>query len=272
MPFGLADTRKSCCISAQKVYSKLLKKTPGASTVHFDTIALLALDSEGKLHKDKARALIRLFRPDREGYLTELDFLKSCDHLYKRARMFRATTLNSAQIDDAFEGLINTGFYIIVVFIVMIAIGLDTSKLLSVSTVFISLSFLIGSSASRYLEGVLLVLARQPYDVGDRIAISNPQEDTSCDGSITWYVESISLFQTTVRLAATNEMASYSNSSLAHSRIINAARSPRAETYVYLKFGIDIPYSKVRQRIHPTNHTTLYSCNQLTFPHHFERS
>jgi len=253
------------------VYLKLLKKTPGASTVHFDTIALLALDSEGKLNKDKARALIRLFRPDREGYLTELDFLKSCDHLYKRARVFRATTLNSAQIDDAFEGLINMGFYIIVVFIVMVAIGLDTSKVLSVSTVFISLSFLIGSSASRYLEGVLLVLARQPYDVGDRIAISNPQEDTSCDGSLTWYVESISLFQTTVRLAATNEVASYSNSSLAHSRIINAARSPKANTYVYLKFGIDIPYSKVRKRSHPSQKITFIHFNHLTFPPHFAR-
>lgn len=69
--------------------------------------------------------------------------------------------------------------------------------------------------------------------------------DTSCDGSITWYVENISLFQTTVRMAATNEVATYSNSSLSHCRILNAARSPKAVTYVYLKFGIDVPYSKV---------------------------
>jgi hypothetical protein len=227
------------------VFKSLLQKTPGASKLHFDTIAVLALDADGKLQKDKTRAMIRLFRPDREGYLTELDFVKSCDHLYRRARMFRATTLKAAQLDDAFEGLINAGFYLVLLFIVMLVLGIDTGKIVGISTIFISLSFLIGSSASRYLEGVLLILARQPYDVGDRIAISNPQSDTSTDGSTTWYVENMNLFQTTVRMAATNEVATYSNSSLAHSRILNAARSPKAVTYVYLKFGIDIPYSRV---------------------------
>ena len=223
----------------------LLQKTPNASKLHFDTIAVLALDSDGKLQKDKTRAMIRLLRPDREGYLTELDFVKSCDHLYRRARMFRASTLTAAQLDDAFKGLMNVGFYVVLSFIVMVALGIGTDRIVGISTLFISLSFLFGPSASRYLEGVLLILARQPYDVGDRIAISDPQNDTSTDGSTTWYVENISLFQTTVRLAATNEVATYSNSSLAHSRIINAAKSPKATTYVYLKFGIDIPYSRV---------------------------
>jgi len=89
------------------------------------------------------------------------------------------------------------------------------------------------------------VLARQPFDIGDRIAISDPQNDTSTDGSTTWFVENITLFQTTVRMAATNEVATYSNSSLSSLRIINAARSPQACTYVNLKFGIDVPYEKV---------------------------
>jgi hypothetical protein len=116
---------------------------------------------------------------------------------------------------------------------------------LSVGAVFLPLSFLFSSAASKFFEGLLLVLVRQPYDIGDRIALSDPSEATSIDGSITWYVENITLFQTTVRLAASNEVATYSNGSLASLRIINANRSPKANVYVYMKFGIDVPYEKI---------------------------
>jgi hypothetical protein len=93
---------------------------------------------------------------------------------------------------------------------------------------------------------LLLVLVRQPYDIGDRIAVSNPMNDTPPDGSTTWFVEGITLFTTTVRCASTNEVGTYSNGSLASLRIINAARSPKAIVTVKLKFGIDVPYEKVK--------------------------
>ena len=96
------------------------------------------------------------------------------------------------------------------------------------------------------LQGLLLILARQPYDIGDRIAISHPSNDTSPSGSTTWFVDGITLFTTTVRNAATNEVGTYDNGSLASLRIINAARSPKAVVYVKLKFGIDVPYEKVK--------------------------
>ena len=90
------------------------------------------------------------------------------------------------------------------------------------------------------------MVARQPYDIGDRIAVSNPLNDTDPGGSMSWFVENITLYTTTVRLAASNEVATYSNGSLAHLRIINAKRSPKAFVSVKLKFGIEIPYQKVR--------------------------
>ena len=62
-------------------------KSPESSILHFDTLATLAVDRQGKFNKDKARALIRLFRPDREGNLTMLDFVKSCDKIYKKMKV-----------------------------------------------------------------------------------------------------------------------------------------------------------------------------------------
>jgi hypothetical protein len=70
--------------------------------------------------------------------------------------------------------------------------------------------------------------------------------DTAPDGSTTWFVEGITLFYTTVRCAGTNEVGTYNNGSLASLRIINAARSPKAVVTIKLKFGLDVPYEKVK--------------------------
>lgn len=86
-PFGAAETRKQCMVSSQKVYRQLIMKSPESSILHFDTLATLAIDKQGGFNKDKARALIRLFRPDREGNLTMLDFVKSCDLIYKKVKV-----------------------------------------------------------------------------------------------------------------------------------------------------------------------------------------
>ena len=89
------------------------------------------------------------------------------------------------------------------------------------------------------------LVVRRPYDIGDRIAIANADTNASLDGSATWFVQSVGLFTTTVRFAATNEVATLANGSLAASRVINAKRSTQANCYVYMKFSVDVPYSKV---------------------------
>lgn len=81
--------------------------------------------------------------------------------------------------------------------------------------------------------------------IGDKIAISPVDDVSNPDGSSAWFVEGVSLFTTTARYATTNEVATFSNGSLANSRIINAARSPKATVYVYFKFGLDVPHEKV---------------------------
>jgi len=91
----------------------------------------------------------------------------------------------------------------------------------------------------------LALLSGRPYDIGDKIAIGPVDDVSNPDGSSAWFVEGVSLFTTTARYATTNEMATFSNGSLANSRIINAARSPKATVYVYFKFGLDVPHEKV---------------------------
>jgi small-conductance mechanosensitive channel len=81
--------------------------------------------------------------------------------------------------------------------------------------------------------------------LGDRIHVSNPDNDTSTSGSLSWIVKDVDLYTTTVVLAATGEKATLSNGSLASSRVINMARSPNASLFITLRFAVDTPYSKI---------------------------
>ena len=96
------------------------------------------------------------------------------------------------------------------------------------------------------MQGLLFILGRNPYDIGDRISINSPNEVPLAEGVSTWFVEEVTLYYTTVRLGATNEVATISNSALSNSRIVNAARSKKALVYIKLKFGLDVPYAKIQ--------------------------
>jgi hypothetical protein len=94
--FGLADTRENCVEGSQDLYSRLMLRTPDESCLQFETIALLGLKKDGSIDQAKIKDLIRLFRPDREGNLRLIDFVKSIDAVYKEIRLLRASVMNSS--------------------------------------------------------------------------------------------------------------------------------------------------------------------------------
>ena len=47
-------------------------RTPDRLELPFETIALLTKDDKGRINREKAKELIRVFRPDREGNITKL--------------------------------------------------------------------------------------------------------------------------------------------------------------------------------------------------------
>ena len=54
----------------------------------------VAIDDDGNLDEDQIRELIRVFRPDREGNLTLIDFAKSVDAVYKYVNSQNSNNLN----------------------------------------------------------------------------------------------------------------------------------------------------------------------------------
>lgn len=81
--FGPASTRQECVESSEIIFRRLLLATPGENVLSFDVIASIAVGDDGQLDETKVKELIKLFRPDREGNLSLIDFVKSVDAVYK---------------------------------------------------------------------------------------------------------------------------------------------------------------------------------------------
>jgi hypothetical protein len=152
--FGLADRREHCVISAQNVYDRLMLKNQTVNgKLHFDTLAVLALQSDGELDPELAKELIRLFRPDRDGGISCLDFVRSIDGVYKDLRMLRATVAASSKIDKALESIMNVFFYVAICCIILAAYGFDPLSLfISLSSVIVAFAFMIGTASAKYFE------------------------------------------------------------------------------------------------------------------------
>lgn len=95
-------------------------------------------------------------------------------------------------------------------------------------------------------QGILFILARRPYQIGDGIALSGVNEQTLSTGSPMWVVEDVDLFTTKVVFSFTGEKATLSNGALAASRVINASESKEASLYVLVKFPIEMSFHDVR--------------------------
>mmetsp|Transcript_30851 Transcript_30851/g.46812 ORF Transcript_30851/g.46812 Transcript_30851/m.46812 type:complete len:955 (+) Transcript_30851:54-2918(+) len=249
--FGNARNREACIQSAQQVFTNLQQHTSSTTNnLPFETIAIVARKPDGSLNEPYVRKLLRTFRPDRQGNLTLLDFCKSVDNTYKKLRMLQASIKNASQIDNAAEKLYNVVFYVAYFGIVqsgLLGMHFFTNVLGLLFAIVTPLSFALSSACGNYVEGVMLVLYRKPFGIGDRIALSAVDVDTSKTGSATWFVENVDLFTTTARFSITNEVATLSNSSLAPCRIINANRSPKAVIRITLRFGVHVPMTKVDQ-------------------------
>ena len=76
--FGSARTRELCIKSSQEVFERLTSKS-SYGILEFDTLGLICRSKDGGFDKVKAKELMRVFRPNRAGHLTKIEFVKSVD-------------------------------------------------------------------------------------------------------------------------------------------------------------------------------------------------
>ena len=61
------------------MYERLLYRSNRKDTLSFHVLAILALNPDNTLKHSKVKELIKIFRPQRDGSLSVLDFVKSVD-------------------------------------------------------------------------------------------------------------------------------------------------------------------------------------------------
>lgn len=80
------------------MYDRLLLGSDDPDCLNFRVLAKLGIHSDGRIDQQKLKELIRLFRPDRDGTLSMVDFVKSIDTVYRELRLLRASVDNSSKV------------------------------------------------------------------------------------------------------------------------------------------------------------------------------
>lgn len=144
------------------MYERLLRHQSIGDELHFNSIAKIAVNKDGTINHEKMKELVRMYRPNRDGTLSRMDFIKSIDAVYKEFRVLQAAIENSGKVGRAFELLINWCFYIVLWCIMLYIVGLDPFALfVSISSFFVGFSFMIGASSAKYFDGLLFILVRR---------------------------------------------------------------------------------------------------------------
>jgi small-conductance mechanosensitive channel len=107
--------------------------------------------------------------------------------------------INASKIDMQTEKIFNFFFYGIACIIIINQLGYSPMALfLSISGVILAFAFMIGAASSKYFEGLLFILVRRPYAIGDGIHVMGIESEGMYSGHPFWYVEDVTLFTTSV--------------------------------------------------------------------------
>lgn len=90
---------------------------------------------------------------------------------------------------------------------------------------------------------------RRPFDLGDRISISNPSDKSSDNDpgyDEMWLVEDCNLFTTTLRFARTNEISYLNNGMLSNCKIVNHGRSVNALVNILVNIRLEATHEQIQ--------------------------
>eukprot|EP00536_Pseudo-nitzschia_multiseries_P006518 jgi/Psemu1/255455/estExt_Genewise1Plus.C_1390082 len=237
--FGPASTRNEMITSAEAVFRRLIKLSRNSDTLNFSAFEFLFLNDDGEEDEKKKKKLTNMFHPDPNGDIQMLVFVQACDTLYRKLRLFRASVGNSSVIDTVLESIIDPIFFFCLTTILMAILKFNPmTMLVPMSSLLLAGSFVFGSTCAKAFEGIMLIVGRRPYGIGDRIVIQDSAGASVPEARISWIVEDISLLSTTLRYGSTNEIAQVSNGSIASARITNCNRSEKAIVSIVLHFHL----------------------------------
>jgi hypothetical protein len=151
--FGRASTRDELIDSAQALYHRLLRLSPGSYNLPYSVLAVLSENEDSTIDRHLKKSIENLFRADGDGEIPILSFIQCCDRVYRKLRFFRASVGNASVIDKVLESILNGLYAFGLTVVIMSLLNFNPWPLLvSVSTLLVSFAFAIGPTAAKAIE------------------------------------------------------------------------------------------------------------------------
>ncbi|KAG7351927.1 mechanosensitive ion channel [Nitzschia inconspicua] len=238
---GIASTRIACLESSQFLFDRLASGSHDG-TLDCKILARLSVISNGATYAETIRRLKKILCPNSQGKLAKIDFLRVADGVYKEWRLLLENLKCSSEMNCALETSVDGIFYAVLLIILLVALGIDVGSLIvSLSSIFVGVTVLCGTICSKHLQGILLMLIDEPFDIGDRVRFADTLQGEFVDQPRgPWIIEEMNPLTTTLRSTETGECTIFANGSLVRCNITNLKRSSKASISTILKFPIQV--------------------------------
>lgn len=172
---------------ARLIYRSLVR--PDRDTVHMEDIREVFTTEE------EADAAFMVFDKDLNGDISVQEFEAVCNEIHLEKKAIAASLKD---LDSVIQKLDKVFLFIIVIvsIIVFISIlsGSAAASLASASTSVLGLAWVLQATAQEFLQSIIFVFVKHPFDVGDRVTIYGSTGDKMTGDD--YYVTEISLLYT----------------------------------------------------------------------------
>ncbi|RFU30053.1 hypothetical protein B7463_g6294, partial [Scytalidium lignicola] len=229
----LLNTTNGSQVLARRLYRTFV--TEGSESVFADDLRM-AFDND-----DEADAAFTMFDKDLNGDISMEELEAVCVEI---GRERKAITASLKDLDSVVSKLDDVFFFIVFVITILVFISLISTSaagvLTSAGSAVLALSWLFSATAQEFLQSIVFVFVKHPFDVGDRVTIyGNTGSQLRGDD---YFVKEISLLFTEFKKME-GHVVQAPNSYLNTLFILNQRRSGGlAEAIpVTVKFGTSLP-------------------------------
>lgn len=189
----------------RKVVTELLRTTASAHTlarliyrsvVRFDRDTVYMDDiREVFTTEEEADAAFMVFDKDLNGDISVQEFEAVCNEIHLEKKAIAASLKD---LDSVIQKLDKVFLFIIVIIAVIVFVSIFSSStaagLASASTSVLGLAWVLQATAQEFLQSIIFVFVKHPFDVGDRVTIYGSTGDKMTGDD--YYVTEISLLYT----------------------------------------------------------------------------
>ena len=239
----------------RKVVSELLRNTSSAQVLarrlfrtyaQNDSDLLLPQDLRPAFPSDEdAEAAFGIFDRDLNGDVSMEELEAFCDEVHREKKAIAASLKD---LDSVITKLDRVLFFIIFIISVIIFVSIISASaaaaLASLSTAVLGLSWMLSATAQEFLQSIIFVFVKHPFDVGDRVTIYG-NTGTNMTGD-DYYVTEITLLYTEFKKMQ-GHIVQAPNSVLNTLFILNHRRSGSLADVFELKMKYGTPSSVIKE-------------------------